>query len=114
MTLSEFLLARIAEDERHARETQGKTPWSTAESGPERRQYWMLRVLAECDAKRRIVEWCGEREQIYCPEFGDDPGLPHPDRFVPGRLVHSADSVVLRFLALPYADHPEYLKESRQ
>jgi uncharacterized membrane protein YhhN len=43
MTLTEFLLARIAEDEALCRNTMGVPEW------------WPARVLAECGAKRRIL-----------------------------------------------------------
>jgi hypothetical protein len=58
------------------------------------------RVLAECDAKRRITEQHGnvvpgdtatERKLNFC----DDD-------------LHQAPCPTLRLLALPYADHPDY------
>lgn len=119
MTLVEFLLARIAEDEADARkaepgpwigwrgwfeEGQGKRPdrpdghavlardgrswvvheWGSDEgSVPHIARWDSARVLAECEAKRRIVQ--------ECEPFGL---LGDPD--------------VLMYLALPYADHPDY------
>jgi hypothetical protein len=47
------------------------------------------RVLAECEAKRRIV---------------DSEGSPYVEGHVPATRT-------LRFLALPYADHPDYRQE---
>lgn len=97
--LAEFLLARIAEDEAwwHARhEVDPQVP---------------RRMLAECEAKRRIVAWCGERERIHVPVFASDADAARASEFVPGGLSHPADSVVLRLLALPYADHPDYRPE---
>ena len=86
MTLTEFLLARIAEDERHARklaETDQRPVLALAVTvnHPQR-------ILAECEAKRRIVEWAtdGDHSRV----------LPFDERFV------------LATLALPYADHPDY------
>lgn len=98
-TLTEFLLARIAEDEAVAREA--------IDCGPE----WVheamryganpARVLAECEAKRRIVEyrysWNLEAERMSEPPFGP----------IFEAKVSAADAV-LRALALPYADHPDY------
>lgn len=86
MTLTEFLLARIAEDEADARgDTLGavipQDCW-----GPDR-------VLAECEAKRRIVDACQNVEQVHAAEFLADR--------------------MLAFLALPYADHPDYREEWR-
>lgn len=46
------------------------------------------RVLAECEAKRRIVEWMSDEVEYVV--FGDD---------------------VLRALATVYADHPDYQPE---
>jgi hypothetical protein len=75
MTLVDFLLARIAEDEALAAPALEMDPahWCTAGTHiePER---W----LAECEAKRRILE---EHEHA-CP--------------------------TTQALALPYADHPDY------
>jgi hypothetical protein len=65
MTLSEFLLARIAEDE----ESRGYTEESRGQ------------VLAECEAKRRIVI------HEYDRASGDD-------------------TQIVRILAAVYADHP--------
>lgn len=87
--LTDFLLARIAEDEEAAREwcavllsrelEQGSEPFDfEAVHGPGD----PIRVLAECEAKRRIVEWL--------PEW-----------------------TVLRLLALPYVGHPHYDEEWR-
>ena len=73
MTLTEFLLARIAEDEAEAREA---------------------RVMIGTDAppegvvRRRIVKEWGWSETLN----GDD---------------------LMRILALPYADHPDYRQEWR-
>ena len=72
MTLTEFLLARISEDEHQA---------GIADLGDE--YFTPARVLAECEAKRRIVE-------SYVAEFG------HGDWLV--------DHDVLRLLALPYRE----------
>ncbi|MGW3808842.1 DUF6221 family protein [Micromonospora sp. NPDC005113] len=63
------------------------------------------RVLAEVDAKRRIVDLF-EYEQI-------DVSLPGgPPATVPGRRPATAGPV-LRLLALPYADRPGYRDEWR-
>lgn len=69
-SLTEFLLARIAEDEAAAH-----------------RMFRPARFLAECEAKRRIVELGPCR----CSEHGDSAWL-----------------AAMRALAAVYADHPEW------
>jgi hypothetical protein len=95
MDLTEFLLARIAEDEQQALDyfqddgTVGT--WT----------HWMG---AECEAKRRIVdehEVVDGRCCVCLYGIHDTEGLiwaRHP-------------CLTLRALALPYADHPEYREE---
>jgi hypothetical protein len=95
--LAAFLLARIAEDEEAAdRASQFSTRNGFAWVGPTPERATVLalsghRLLAECEAKRRIVatiqRWL-------------DTGYPTLDH-------------VFFALALPYADHPEYRAEWR-
>jgi hypothetical protein len=65
VTLTEFLLARTAEDEQAVRGVQEGRVFDLAEECPI--GCWDFdRVLAECEAKRRIidhhhVEWAGSR-----------------------------------------------------
>ena len=144
MTLTDFLLARIAEDEAAARTAAGQyrsADWHLGEydetvlmyppSRPEKiaavrekfgqeladeHARWSgqtietagdevaphivrhdpARVLAECEAKRRIVEQVdeGRRYDIDCGE-GHGSNFDH----------------IERLLALPYADHPDYREE---
>lgn len=87
MNLADFLLARIAEDEAMARADLALRFVPSLEPrimGTGGEPTDRARVLAECEAKRRIVEW----DEVQLEE--------HP---------------VLRFLALPYADHPDYREE---
>jgi Family of unknown function (DUF6221) len=130
--LTEFLLARIGEDEAAARQaTAGPWQWVTGrgglpgllESTGASATHWVAeqsfqaptvvlatnqgvalrvrgrdaahiadwhptRVLAECDAKRRIVQ------RLAPPADGPDTG-------------------VLRLLALPYAEHADYREDWR-
>lgn len=120
MTLVEFLRARLDEDERQV-EGSGRIAWLTyrnadgsmhhttvaAAAGDE----WVIdgqvatgwasadviynesRVLAEVEAKRWIVELC---------EAGVEPHAPA----TPG--VRAGYRAILRYLAAPYADHPDY------
>lgn len=93
MNLSEFLLARIAEDEAMARDAQAANIDTVVHEHIER---WdPARVLAECEAKRRIVE-------------EHPPFLRHCD------TCHELDGpdvspcLTLRVLAAVYSDHPDY------
>jgi hypothetical protein len=106
-TLTEFLLARIAEDEGTAIYAQTRydlepEDWGGWWFGHQQHysRYDPARVIAECEAKRRIVErhansgasGCyicaeAEREQVECVEQ--------------------------RILAAVYADHPDYREEWR-
>lgn len=137
LTLTDFLLARIAEDEAVARAASpggwtyrgidsisGSTLYDEMRSiasidydqddyersvgrniyepeadanGAHIARHDPARVLAECEAKRRIVEWhdC-EPEHVWgC-----------------GACTHDRPCV-LALLALPYADHPDYREEWR-
>jgi hypothetical protein len=106
MTLTEFLLARIAEDGAVARRGMsepaylhwGDSAWEEtykmgegegcSEEGAAFIEHMSpARVLAECEAKRRIVA-----------------------QFQPSRNGYSD---LLALLALPYADHPDYNPEWR-
>jgi hypothetical protein len=89
VTLTEFLLARIAEDEEDARSVH----WEDAGIGSDDpiRSRW----LAECEAKRRIVEGMTVTAEV---EGG-------------GYEIALRDA--LRALALPFADHPDYREEWR-
>lgn len=82
VTLTEFLLARIAEDEEFAR---GHLTIDL--------DFWPHRMLAECAAKRRIVEACSALEDKVL-----DNNLWFIDQ-------HDA---ILCALAAVYADHPDY------
>lgn len=94
MELTEFLLARIAEDEAVARRAADEfdinDPFPAAHV-----TYAPARVLAECEAKRRIVEIM--LDQI---DLGRRAG----------RWLNWEDMAMqtLRALALPYRDHPDF------
>jgi len=98
MTLLEFLLARITEDEENA-----PTPsWTDSDGrcmdcgGPGE-----ARVLAECEAKRRIIEaW--QRED-------DDDSVAANEVAAEKRVSRQVTLwAVLKELAKPYAGHPDY------
>lgn len=113
MTLPEFLLARIAEDEAGAqtrlisrRMIGGKmveVPLTVCSGG------WAFspaRVLAECEAKRRVVDlWRGAGREASM-------GAEWPvKQFFDGRL--SVIEAAIRALATAYANHPDYRQEWR-
>lgn len=103
MTLTDFLLARIAEDEAFARKAErDSVVWAPGDAGVCDEQgshvgYPPGRVLAECNAKRRIVAKV-QREL--------DADI-HNDRAT--HLMYDT----LELLALPFADHPDYREEWR-
>ena len=154
MTIVDFLLARIAEDEAAAREAS-PSPWSypgiesvaggtlydatrriadifyehvndhdgsivrhllvpeADANGRHIARHDPTRVLAECEAKRRIVDALEDerqRKDIYNRDF--DLGLLTTDGDFRSRLSANARwaglDAAVRALALPYADHPDY------
>ncbi|MCR6706564.1 MAG: DUF6221 family protein [Cellulomonas sp.] len=118
--LTEFLLARIAEDEAvarralalygereftvewgwsvHIRHASGGHGTSFVDGAPD-----PARVLAECEAKRRIVALADDATGLDMQVDGE---------FLVGSRDEAADpyigDLILRALALPYADHPDY------
>jgi hypothetical protein len=110
ITLAEFLHARIAEDEQWV----GGQPlgrWGCVmDSYPPTYPPWtpdnLFRVLAECAAKRQIIELHGLNDGtdwpvclVCCDSAGYEAEL-YP-------------CATLRLLAVPYADHPDYRQEWR-
>ena len=109
MTLTEFLLARIAEDE--------ADPWRGAELiGTDRvvgraerealaadEREWVARALAECVAKRRIVN--GHTGWHVCPNLTDEGYTDYGDG---SGDEWEAICPTLRTLAAIYADHPDF------
>lgn len=98
-TLTEFLLARIAEDEAAARQQAAllnsgavfdmHTAWDVGPGDP-------ARVLAECDAKRTLLN---DATLNYGLRTSGEPSIFHER--------------VLRIMAAPYADHPDFREEWR-
>lgn len=91
LTLTDFLLARIAEDE------ERESSWERVDRRlrlADNRAHWSRkRRLAECEAKRRIVGRCS----------AVDYAMPST------HLAHG----ILAELALAYADHPDFREEWR-
>ena len=126
-TITEFLLARIAEDEdlwrSLAREGVVVTLGTTKVAAP---APWISRHLAECEAKRRIIArheaWPVLVEQS--PAFdmlNDGPTLNAVTFQVAQRIAwvtqqeyrsrfgdEPPTAPILREMALVYADHPDY------
>lgn len=96
ITLTDFLLARIAEDAALARDPNADgSPHAlvcdvNSYSAGDCDCTWPGQVLADCEAKRRIVE-------SYVAEFGQGDWL--------------VDHHTLHLLALPYAGHSNYHEE---
>jgi hypothetical protein len=103
--LAHFIHARIADDETAARDllrqaqeaelslrspqwlgnlVPGGHSWASVQS-------MAARVLAECESKRQILQLCGA-----------DPHEPG------ALLLRVQTDAVVRLLALPYAEHPDY------
>jgi hypothetical protein len=115
MTITEFLLARIAEDEQRAASAghgcgyllhEHNAGWVEVDLPAEHnvrpsyelrfiREHSPDRVLAECEAKRRIVA----DRPLPIGHFWDGQRAQHDN--------------ALRFLASVYADHPDYRDEWR-
>lgn len=154
MTLTEFLLARIAEDEAAARAViplgrpleggaaarwavVGRTvgdasgyvvAYSVEGESPRRHiaRWDPARVLAECEAKRRIVEL-----HESWPTLVETPIETETTNDISGYVLRASKQIawlttreyvarfgidpptapILALLALPYADHPDYLPE---
>jgi hypothetical protein len=86
MTLTEFLLARIAEDEADP-DCGGVGEYGSCDR-------WSERRLAECEAKRAIVAHLKQAAYRNRNNASDRPFRS---------AVH-----ILKTLALPYASHPSY------
>jgi hypothetical protein len=110
-----FLLARFAEDEAAARSVWERdadvramvdVPECVAPYAP-------ARVLAECEAKRRILK---EHSNDYgdcatCYE-GDDGACGDPECCgSPSTVMKRWPCPTVRLLALPYASHPDFNPE---
>ena len=130
MEIAEFLLARIAEDEAVAKTAYGSdpSPWvgdgwlrnnrgdhlfftgdgDTPEADEETTRHiarWdPARVLAECEARRQVVQ--GYREAWEMAKQLARAGQEEEAQAVRYGRVGLESALVA--LALPYADHPDY------
>jgi hypothetical protein len=131
MTLAEFLLARIAEDEADAKLARGHryitgqkeersgiwvhdgsisyeddpfedvVEWVYDEGWAHIARHDPARVLAECEAKRRIVDTA---ERMVADADDHDADMSTKERWFAGTCARS----ILRALARPYKGHPDY------
>lgn len=97
MNITDFLLARILEDEAHAGSGWariGDTRWEVDNYG----QNFLTptAVKAECAVKRAIIDTCRN---------------DHEDAMASNSDVTEAASEVLYALAAVYKDHPDYRQE---
>lgn len=98
-----FLKARLDEDEQAAREQDGTMPYAH-QTGPMSARYSPERVLAEVDAKRRILD----RAEFVAAH---GPAVDHVRALDMTTGASAALRDALRLLALPYAQHPDYRQE---
>jgi hypothetical protein len=113
VTLTEFLLVRIDDDEERARRA-GILPGVAWEYEPDPTPAPLLlvapaRVLAECDARRQIVqlhEGATAYDGVdYCTVCSN------VDRTGLDTDLEPMPCETLRLLAVPYADHPDWRPE---
>ena len=113
LTLADFLLARITEDE---------AEWRAYESDSEVRlpKATAARALAECATRRALIAYCSPADDTNDALLGmfADPTVDastlaavEPLARAAGQMVDHAVAHVLNYLALPYADHPDYRSE---
>jgi hypothetical protein len=97
VTVTDFLLERIAEDEQDARNF-----WDWDEQDGEGEPgTWIRWVLAECEAKRAIIAELNEVQ----PTWDDLTAGYGPEDWLAKRVALA--------LAQPYADHPDFQPEWR-
>lgn len=96
-TLTDFLLARIAEDEAGYRAEAAGVEWLTVNG----QDLWP-QLLAECEAKRRIVERAQRASRVFNQSINPSPL---------GVAMTMTMDLVLADLALPYANHDDYREE---
>ena len=111
MNLTEFLTARIEDDEAIARdfiEFRSRVDCFTPEATDFVERFDPARVLTECEVKRRIVGLAAEATGI---DMSLDDNVLSTDRDT--ITDPYLGDVILQALALPHADHPDYRDEWR-
>jgi len=107
--LSEFLLARIAEDKRAATDANARAGGSGApQPGPVQHGPWHdpTHVLADCAARLRLVQVCRETGPDMAFLGARPRGMA--DFFLSPSNQHQLAALTLALLAVPYAGHAEY------
>lgn len=105
--LVEFLLARIGEEENAAKIAAG-----VPEAAMNLTRWHSTHVLADCEARRRIVELHAPLDcegVTVCSECGPDEDV----RFRVEAYGRGWPCLTMRVLAQVYADHPDYREEWR-
>jgi hypothetical protein len=104
MSLTEFLDARITDDEADVTRRRQRYARSVKFDGEDYTERFdtiesIDRAARECEAKRKIIDLAGDHTDSADP-------IGHL-----GTMYYTDDyERVLRALALPYADHPDYRK----
>ncbi len=116
MTLTDFLLGRIAHTIAVARRIQAQAAGEQIGPDDPRAAHLALAriAIADAKAKRRIVELhepTGDSECSVCSSEGYDRTDDEDD--LPARLGDPWPCDTLRLLALPYARNPDYREEWR-
>lgn len=107
MTLTEFLEARIAEDEQACEAASDDGEWIGGRLVPLR-----ARLLSECKVKRRLVEdyreACEANRSVAATDWPQGFGArPVIEKASYSALEHGA-LLALRRVAAVYADHPDF------
>lgn len=99
--ISEFLLARIAEDEEWV-----KSAWveQSHAGGCDTCGVSFPRFMSDCEAKRRLIA-AAESPMVVDP-LPPGPPRDHQEGMWNGRFGGLYEA--MQFLALPYADHSDY------
>lgn len=113
MTITEFLLARISEDEDAAQ--RGRSHPDPSIFARDNYGYlWVqpARVLAECEAKRRIVAQYDElRSHVVAfrsPRWADAMNERDRQELGKSEARHRVAEDMVRALASVHADHPDF------
>lgn len=112
MTITEFLEARIAEDESDALTDAAEMARSSVSiqfDGATQARFTPARVLAECTAKRAIVSRHGDWNAEFSSE--DDASICETCHDYSQHAPADWPCPTIRALADVYADHPDYRQE---